>query len=213
MERARYLELLELEGTRLRRAAARDLTADVPPCPGWTVTDVVEHIAQVYEHKIACVTLGGAPPDPWPPSWPADREPLRWFEDAQHRLINLLTNIDPAAPSWTWWPEDQSAGFWIRRMAQESAIHRADVESARGDITPVDAELAVDGVDEVLTRMLAGDWSEEPQPGPPCTVDVRVGDRTWQVGMSPEEVAVGEATGTAAAEVTSNPSDLLLWLW
>src|SRR4051794_35684480 len=116
MDRVRYLDMLALEGTRLCTAAARDLEAEVPACPGWTVADVVRHTAEVYEHKIACVELGGVAPAPWPPSWPADRQPLTWFDDAHQRLLELLTHTDPAAPSWTWWPADQSAGFWIRRM-------------------------------------------------------------------------------------------------
>ena len=44
--------------------------------------------------------------------------------------------FDPAAPSWTWWPDDQTAGFWLRRMAQETAVHRVDVELPLGATTP-----------------------------------------------------------------------------
>jgi hypothetical protein len=32
-------------------------------------------VAQVYEHKIACTELGRTP-DPWPPEWPLDRDPI-----------------------------------------------------------------------------------------------------------------------------------------
>ncbi|BEP15719.1 maleylpyruvate isomerase family mycothiol-dependent enzyme [Acidothermaceae bacterium B102] len=213
MDRVRYLELLQLDGARLRAAATRGLDADVPACPGWTVADLVRHTAEVYEHKIACIQLGGSPPDPWPPSWPKAGEPLAWFDDAQHRLMDVLTSTDPAAPSWTWWPADQTAGFWTRRMAQETAVHRADAESASGDVSAIDTELAVDGIDEVLTLMLAGDWSEEPQPGPTTTVDVSVGGRSWQVTMAPAEVVVGQVVGQAAARVSGDPSTLLLWLW
>ena len=38
----------------------------------------------------------------------------------------------------------------VRRMAHETAIHRADAESTAGPITPLDPGLAADGVDEVL---------------------------------------------------------------
>ena len=40
-------------------------------------------------------------------------------------------------------------------------MHRADVEAAAGTVTPVDRELALDGIDEVLLMMLAGDWSDD----------------------------------------------------
>lgn len=81
--------------------------------------DVVEHVAEVYEHKIACIRLAGIRPDPWPPAWPQDRDPLAWFAAAHRRLLELLAATDPTTRSWTWWPPDQTAGFWLRRMARK----------------------------------------------------------------------------------------------
>jgi hypothetical protein len=97
MDRLRYLELLDVDGRLLSTAAADDLRADVPACPGWTVGDVVRHTAEVYEHKIACIQLAGARPDPWPPRWPADRDPVTWFVEAHGRLLQVLASTDPAA--------------------------------------------------------------------------------------------------------------------
>lgn len=67
MDRTRYLEVLDVNGKLPSRAAAVDLKADVPACPGWTVGDVVRHTGEVYEHDFACIQLGGRRPDPWPP--------------------------------------------------------------------------------------------------------------------------------------------------
>ena len=212
MERTRYLELLRSDAGLLRAAAASGLDAAVPPCPGWTVRDAVEHVCEVYEHKAACIALAGARPEPWPPEWP-ERDPLAWFDDAFARLLAALEGTDADAPSWTWWPEDQTAGFWVRRMAQETAVHRVDVQSAFGDPSPVDAELAVDGVDEVLTMMLADDWSDEPHPELTGTAVVRAGDDVWHVDMAAEEVSVRRGEGPADVTVRGEPSPLLLWLW
>lgn len=212
MDRARYLSLLRSEGALLL-GAARDLDAVVPTCPGWTVRDAVAHTAGAYEHKLACIAAGGTRPDPWPPSRPADRDPVEWYADAHYRLLDTLSTVDPAAPSWTWWPPDQTAGFWTRRMAQETAVHRADVEGASGPITPVDADLAVDGVDEVLVMMLGGDWRDDPQPSSTGTVAVTTGGRSWRVAMTAERVDVAEVPGDADATVGGEPSDVLLWLW
>ena len=211
MDRDRYLALLAADGAALR-AAARDLDAAVPTCPGWTVRDAVTHTAEVYEHKLACIAAGGTRPEPWPPSW-AERDPVEWYADAHQRLLRVLRDTDPAAPSWTWWPPDQTAGFWVRRMAQETAVHRADVESASGAIGPVDAELATDGVDEVLVLMLAGDWSDEVVPHLTGTATVTTGGRSWRIVMTPAEVTVEETGGDAEASVGGDPSDVLLWLW
>jgi uncharacterized protein (TIGR03083 family) len=211
MDRDRYLALLAADGAALR-AAARDLDAAVPTCPGWTVRDAVTHTAEVYEHKLACIAAGGERPEPWPPEWPVGRDPVEWFAGAHARVVEVLARTDPAAPSWTWWPADQTAGFWVRRMAQETAVHRVDVESASGAPAPVDAELAVDGVDEVLTMMLAGDWSDEVVPHLTGTAVVATGGRSWRVAMAPAEVTV-EEFAAGAATVSGDPSPVLLWLW
>ncbi|MGC2191943.1 MAG: maleylpyruvate isomerase family mycothiol-dependent enzyme, partial [Candidatus Dormiibacterota bacterium] len=161
IEFSTFLKHLQSDGDRLALVARNHLANEVPSCPGWTVHEVVTHVAEVYEHKIAC-TLLQANPDPWPPRWPSEREPLEWFADAHQRLLTLLGERGPEAPSYTWWPADQTVGFWARRMAQETVIHRVDVELSRGLSSSVDPELAVDGVDEVLVVFLGGDWSEAP---------------------------------------------------
>ncbi len=218
MDTDRFLALLRSDGELLAGTAARDLNAPVPPCPGWLVRDAVRHTAEVYEHKLACIRLK-APPDPWPPEWPADRDPLAWFADAHGRLLEVLSGTDPATPAYTWWPPDQTVGFWIRRMAQETAVHRVDVQSAFDAVTPVDADLAVDGVDEVLLLMLAGDWSDEPIDvvGTGQRIVVAAHDRSWLVTLEHQEITVQPLAAAAdpAPHVTVGgaPSDVLLWLW
>jgi uncharacterized protein (TIGR03083 family) len=213
MDRDRYLALLEQDGRLLGTTAARDLDAAVPPCPGWTVRDAVVHTAEVYEHKILVATGRGERPTAWRQEPPDGMGPVEWYDDALRRVIDVLRTTDPNAPSLTWWPADQTAGFWTRRMAQETAVHRADVESAFGLITPVDAELAVDGVDEVLVQMLPGAWNDEPMPDLTGTLVVSTGGRSWHVVMKPDTVDVAEGEGDADATVTGEPSDVLLWLW
>ena len=110
-----------------------------------------------------------------------------------HRLAADLARLAPDEPAWTWWEPDQTAGFWQRRMALETAVHRADVESAVGPVTPIDADLALDGIDELLHVMLA-DAGIEDVPGP-------------VVGAGSVRVDI------AGTSVSAGASDLLLWLW
>jgi len=215
METERFLALLRTDGDLLADVARRELDAEVPPCPGWRVRDVVNHTAEVYEHKLACIELK-AKPEPWPPQWPADRDPLDWFADAQGRLLAVLTSTDPQTPAYTWWPDNQTVGFWVRRMAQETAVHRVDVQSAFDAVTQVDAELAVDGVDEVLTLMLAGDWSDEPveRVGDGERIEVKPGGQRWVVILNANSIEVASPDGAAVdGTVRGAPSDVLLWLW
>jgi uncharacterized protein (TIGR03083 family) len=213
MERTICLEVIDREGALLRGAAQRDLSARVPSCPGWDVRDVLRHTAEVYEHKIACVELGGPAPDPWPLDWPPT-DALAWFDDAHRRLLEMLWTVDPAAPSWTWWPDDQTAGFWLRRMAHETVVHRVDVELAFDALTPVEAELAVDGIEELLCLMFDGDWTGDEQPDLTGTVAVTTLEKTWTIRMVEDRVDVGRDDGAdVAARVTAEPPDLLLWLY
>jgi uncharacterized protein (TIGR03083 family) len=213
MDYATYVNFVELEGRRLADVAAGNLSLPVPPCPGWDVRDVVAHVAEVYEHKIACTQLQQFP-DPWPPEWPADRDPIEWLLDAHGRLLEMFAASGPDSPSATWWPPDQTVGFWARRMAQETAVHRADAESALGPPTAVDAALAIDGVDEVLVRMLEGDWSDMPdERATGQRVLVATGGSDWCVTLGEAWMRVTPRVETAHATIEGDPSDVLLWLW
>jgi uncharacterized protein (TIGR03083 family) len=189
----RYLDLFRQEGERLLHAADGAMDRLVPACPGWTVRDVVEHVGMVYGHKIAALELGRRPePGEWQGPEPGVDE-IQWCHGLLHRLASDLSRVAADEPAWTWWEPDQTAGFWQRRMAQETAVHRVDVESARGPVTPIASDLAVDGIDELLRVMLA---------------DVGVED---VVGPVREDGRVGVVVrGTT---VTGDAGDLLLWLW
>ena len=51
---------------------------------------------------------------------------------------------------WTFLPADSPLAFWARRQAHETTIHRVDVESISASLTPLDAQLSADGIDELL---------------------------------------------------------------
>jgi uncharacterized protein (TIGR03083 family) len=211
-----YLDLLASEATLLAdTAAAIDLDAPVPTCPGWSARDAVEHTGMVYHHKIACMQLGRRPEDDEYAAAPAPGQgSVEFFREALAALLEELVRRGPSAPSYTWWPDDQTVGFWYRRMAQETAVHRVDVQSVTGDVTHIDDDLALDGVDEVLTLFLAGDWAEEPvDDASGSTVAIRTGENLWRATLDQEEVTLTSGPGPSHATVSGEPSELLLWLW
>jgi uncharacterized protein (TIGR03083 family) len=216
MKPEHYLDLLASEATLLAdTAAAIDLDAPVPTCPGWSARDALEHTGTVYHHKIACMQLGRRPEDDEYATAPApDQSSVEFFREALAALLEELVRRGPSAPSYTWWPDDQTVGFWYRRMAQETAVHRVDVQSVTGDVTHIDDDLALDGVDEVLTLFLAGDWSDEPvDDASGSTVAIRTGENLWRATLDQEEVTLTEGPGPSHATVSGEPSELLLWLW
>ena len=75
-----------------------------------------------------------------------------WFEEGVGPLVDALTVLDPDAHVWNFSNGHQDGRFWPRRMAIETAIHRWDGQDAHGRdrVTPIDAELASDGMDELL---------------------------------------------------------------
>ena len=92
---------------------------------------------------------------------PPGDEVIEWFLAGSELLLETLATTDPAIPVYSWHAADRSVGFWYRRMAHETAIHRVDAELGHGLVNPVESVLAADGIDEVLTVMMEGspDWA------------------------------------------------------
>jgi uncharacterized protein (TIGR03083 family) len=198
-------------------AAATDLGADVPGCPGWTVRDLLSHVLGVYRHKNAAFAKGAAPEGP-EAGWGAIADGDDVVALLRDEAAVLRTNLDhdPAAPAWSWWPAEQTVGFWQRRMAQETAVHRWDAESATlgaDDADPIADDLADDGVDELL-GWLTWDWSDYPQAGADGRrVLVSTGVHSWTVTLHERAVEVGPGGEDADALLAGEPSGLLLHLW
>jgi len=235
MEASRYLECLAADYGDLRDAvAAVEPAAAVPSCPGWTVADLTVHVARVYLHK-AVLICTGQEPQPWPPpglALPAQiGEPsLALLGRSYGELRAEFRAHEPGTPVPTWFGPDQTVGFWIRRMAQETAIHRVDAElAARLPVTPVPDDLAVDGVDEVLKRMLAygsQEWPEdfaELDGGHLAGEDGRdtitlaaqgAAPAAWTIRPSPRRVVVEDGGSADPRVLVQGPAgDLLRWLW
>ena len=150
MEPARFLECLDTDFARLRAVAPTDLEAAVPSCPGWNVADLTRHVGQVYLHKTIAMREG-AEPDQWPPEGLTHEEPLALLDRAYRGLVDEFAARKPEDPAGTWYKPDQTVGFWIRRMAHETVIHRIDAElGTRQPVAPVPTDLAIDGIDELL---------------------------------------------------------------
>jgi len=221
MEMQRFLECLTADYTRLRDLAGKDLEAAVPSCPGWSVADLVRHVAEVYLHKVESMRQQKLP-QPWPPPELTSDEPLVLLERAWAELGQEFAGRAPEMPAYTWYEPDQTVGFWIRRMAQETVIHRIDAELALAELVqPVPDDLAVDGVDEVLTLFLdygSKRWSEDFGGDLPAAdgrpVLVSCGGDRWELSARPEGVdVVRGGGGEPAATVEGPPEAMLRWLW
>ena len=212
-----YLRCWDDDLAALLATTTADPATVVPSCPGWTLADLWTHVGEVYAHKAAAIR-DGAPPDPWPPARGEGFDPVAWLRESAADLRGLLAGADPSAPAWSWWPPEQTLGFWQRRMAQETAVHRWDAELALGAPAPIEPALAVDGCDELL-GWLTWAWDDLPQPeANGQLVVVRTDGAGWRVRLEPTVVGVALDDDDADelgvdAVVAGPPSDLLLHLW
>jgi len=227
MDDSRFLECLSSDYASLRdAAAATEPTVPVPGCPGWTMGDLVSHVAMVYLHKVTSMRTGQVPRS-WPPPYLAEEPLLPLLERAYGELMATFSERDPADPTPTWYDPDQTVAFWIRRMAQETVIHRIDAEQAAGlPVTAVPDDLAVDGVDEVLKRFLAYEsvgWPDEfaqlkgghlASEDGRDTITVTAGQAAWTLRPSPRGVAVEDGAGDhPRVAIEAAPDPMLRWSW
>jgi hypothetical protein len=174
----------------------------------------------VYLHKTESMRQGRLP-QPWPPDLSAEPA-LSLLDQSYAGMRGEFAARKPDEPSVTWYEPEQTVGFWIRRMAQETVIHRVDAEQAVAQpLAEIPDDLAVDGIDELLERFLAYGshrWHEDFAPVlPPAGVApvlVRAGGRGWLVRADPGGVEIQEAAGAdAPSRIGGDPVPMLLWLW
>jgi uncharacterized protein (TIGR03083 family) len=218
MEKSTYLDYLDADYRRLREVATGVPDAPVPSCPGWTMTDLVKHVAEVYVDKTRIMRTGVE--QQWPPEL-AGGSPLDALEVAYRELAGELAARKPDEPALTWYLPEQKAGFWMRRMAQETVIHRVDAELAAGaELAPIPDDLAVDGIDEVLVCFLSFASHGWPQMFADhlagrdgAAVSIEAGAGRWSVALAESGVDVSTGVTGGAATVSGSPAEVLLWAW
>jgi uncharacterized protein (TIGR03083 family) len=214
-----YLRHIGADAVALARAAAFDLHAAVPACPGWTVVDLVGHTGSVHRWVETMVrTEAGERLDRGRlPGPPADEESLvGWFRDGAARLVATLAEAGTERPVWNWSDEAQVSAFWHRRMAHETTVHRWDGEAAVGEPLGVEPELAADGIDELLTVFLPRHVEgAEALVGLGGTLHVHCADTAgeWLVELGDGTVAVTREHRKGDAAIRGGASDVLLFLW
>jgi uncharacterized protein (TIGR03083 family) len=146
--------------TAFEEAAAGDaLDAPVPSCPDWRLIDLIHHVGRVYLRVRSHVSRGVASKPETDPAeqlgeLPTGSAAVQWWAGEHQQLMTLLDALDPQQPAWNWAPVSKQVGFWHRRMAHETVIHRWDAQMALGIVEPIETKLATDGVAEVLDTWL-----------------------------------------------------------
>jgi len=196
----------------------------IAACPGWTVTDVLTHLAKIQLLVRAWLVAGRRPRKvPPPPAAGAVADPLTRFGRGWRALHVQLAAAPPQSPAATWSPWDATNGFWRRRMAHEHAMHALDLLDAlgRADRWTVAPEVGADGVDEALRLWLGTRLGDEVGGRGDAVRLVVLGDdgepsRTWVVVLHAAVLEVLEGQlgdGPVEAEVRGSASELYRWVW
>jgi uncharacterized protein (TIGR03083 family) len=229
-----YRDHIVAESRRFRDVLADcDPKAHVPGCPDWNAADLLWHLAGVQHFWGTIVASRAAEPDgidEKPPRPDGHDAMLSGFDAKSTALVAALDAADPADRVWTW-SQDQTVGFVYRRQAHEALIHRFDAEqTARKGITPLDQDLAADGVHEALSVMFGGcpPWGTFTPLEHYVRVDLTdTGHSIWVqlgqfTGTDPDDdvtydvgdINVVDDPGTDPDAVISGPAGPLdLWLW
>lgn len=217
MDKAAYLDAVAADGAALAAAARLGLDPQVPSCPEWKVADLVSHTGMVHAWVTEMVRTGAEQRLSWRelPKPPGPDDLVDWFEVGVGVLISVLRDADPAKPVWNWSPQPKTAAFWPRRMANETAVHRWDGQLAHGVQQPIAAELAVDGIDEIIRVFIATDAADHPEATLGGTLHLHTTDATgeWLVEVADGKVDVRQEHGKGDAALRGAASDLLLYLW
>jgi uncharacterized protein (TIGR03083 family) len=217
------IAVLRSAGQSLGDTAERaELTATVPTCPGWTVRDLLLHVSGV--HRWAATIVGEARTEPISleqphdifDDLPDDDGLLDWYRAGHTDLVKALEQAPDTLACWTFLPARSPLTMWARRQAHETTIHRGDVEAAANLPPTVAPEVAIDGIDELLTCFVSG-RSRRPRAKTESTVHVQVpeADAHWLIRIGPDRPHAERVTGTVNADttVTGTASDVYLGLW
>jgi uncharacterized protein (TIGR03083 family) len=217
MDHASLLDHLRTDADLLVTTGAGILDRPVPTCPGWTVEQLLGHVGRVHRRAASYLTTGSV----------TDIEPapeggavVDWTRAGAAGLVAVLeARLGDDAPVASW-AGTRPAGFWHRRMAIETVVHRCDAQAAAGDIGPIDTALAVDGVDELFDVVLPF--------RPPTDLDAdgetihlhatdpgldEHGAGEWLLTLSGDRVAVEHRHAKGDVAVRGAASDLLLMLY
>ena len=219
--------IIESSDALLADAAGAALTDPVPTCPGWTVADLLRHHGGVCrwaavivgQGRTANLTDGELAAAM---SAPAEREPLlEWYRNSIAGLLAALKEDGPDSALVFLQDAPAPRAFWARRSAHETTMHRVDMLSATlGHVplagsTGIRAELALDGLDELLMGFVPRPSSALRADEPiVMTVEPTDADRSWTV-----RIDTGPPVGTTGAAdqpdatLTGTACGLYLGLW
>jgi len=202
-----------------RKAVAdADPAAEVPTRPGWTVQDLVVHLARFLETSTAYLRTGSRNPMK-PPAPRGGLSPLDYLDLQLAEAGEVLAAVSGNRPVWTFSPAAPDlAWVWHRRIAHETVLRRFDAQTVVRQVVATDTDLCVDGIDEVLTTIVAAKLDGDSPSEVSGTAVVRPTDvpESWLISLTAGEVPQTRAAAPGEegdAQVTGDAELVYFWLW
>jgi uncharacterized protein (TIGR03083 family) len=223
----RYVAEIEASTAGLAEIVAEhDQSLPIPTCPEWTLRQLATHVGRAHRWAAEITRTRSDKFIPFREvpdgKLPDDRaEQCAWLRAGAPRLVDAVRE---AGSDLVWsFTGPAPAGFWIRRMAHETLVHRADAQLAAGaEPEPViEAEVAADAIDEWLTLLTGGlgNFGERATALPAGAglhvhaTDDRLGGRgEWMIRRDAGGLTVEPGHGKGDAALTGPAASLLLVL-
>lgn len=214
MDVSAHIDHLAREGAQLAVAATgAGWDAPLAACR-WDVRKLVTHVGGIHRWASGVVQTRARADEVAAAvgTGPSDDDLLDWFREGHADLVSTLRAAPPDLDCPTFLPAASPLEFWARRQAHETAVHRADAESASGAITPFEAAFAQDGISEMLLGFAQRRSNTIPVAG---TLALRPDDggSAWLVTFGGERISALESDSDGQAAVAGSASDIYLWLW
>jgi uncharacterized protein (TIGR03083 family) len=172
-------------------ATGAGLAAPVPTTPDWDVRRLVAHQGLVHRWAAATVSGGRIDDDAVEREGLGSADPVAWLREGAARLAEVLDAAPEDLDALVFLADAPPAKqFWARRQCHETTIHGVDALAAslgrrpRAEDTWIGRDLALDGVDELLTGFLPRPRSRLRSPDP-LTISIVAEDAeaSWLVSV------------------------------
>jgi uncharacterized protein (TIGR03083 family) len=158
-----YDEITGSTATLAQLIDGADLTRPVPTCPEWTMRQLITHVGRAHRWATTIVTTRSAVPIPFRevPDGRLPEDPREHADWLRTGAAGVIGAVGAAGDAQVWThPGPGPAWYWARRMAHETAVHRADGQIALGQRPQIDPVTAADGIDEWLGFLAEPDNGE-----------------------------------------------------
>jgi uncharacterized protein (TIGR03083 family) len=214
-------EVVSSTATLAEIAGSGDPAARVPTCPDWTLRQLITHVGRAQRWATAIVTTQATEPIPFRevpdgrlPDDPAERPD--WLRRGASALGDAVRTAG-TGPVWTHFGMGP-ASYWARRMAHETAVHRADGQLTVGERPVIDPVIAADGIDEWLGLNSGGPDEPGGKQALPAGKVLHLHvtddgiDGEWLIRRDPDGISVRAGHGKGDAALRGPASELLLVL-